>query len=68
VQKLNSLRTEQSTMLMKITDVSFVGFILLTESLLCNVAVFNVFNKNAVYFRIFTVFRVYVSNMEKALS
>jgi hypothetical protein len=44
--------------------VSFVGFILLTKSLACNVAIVN---KDAVYFRIFKVFRVYFSNTEKAL-
>jgi hypothetical protein len=44
--------------------VSFVGFILLTKSLLCNVAILN---RATIYFRIFKVFRVYFSNKEKAL-
>jgi hypothetical protein len=44
--------------------VSFVSWILLTKSLLCNVAVIN---RDVVYFRIFKVFRVYFSKTEKSL-
>jgi len=49
---------------MVVVFVSFVGFILLKKSLACNVAVVK---RDAVYFKIFKVFRIYFSNMEKDL-
>jgi hypothetical protein len=44
--------------------VSFIGFILLTKSLRCNVAVLN---RDTVYFQSLQIFRVYLSDIERAL-
>jgi hypothetical protein len=44
--------------------VSFIGYILLTKSLPCKVAILY---RVVVFFRVFKIFRDYFSNMERAL-